>query len=128
MPNGEFSPSIKTVLVLAMPSPFVSRSSVMRFALGTPAPARLMTTFVIQPLMPLASSGFGGALVLAPSTSPFGKTWSVRGWSSPVAKALTVIPSAAAGLPPSGQPLAGGVVIVGFREFLGGGRGGGGPK
>src|ERR1700737_1495036 len=63
MPNGEFSPSRKTLLVLATPSPSVSRSSVMRFALGVPAPARLMTIFVIQPLMPLVSSGFGGGMV-----------------------------------------------------------------
>src|SRR4030088_923176 len=33
MPNGEFSPSRKTVLVLATPSPSVSRRSMMRFGL-----------------------------------------------------------------------------------------------
>jgi hypothetical protein len=79
MPNGEFNPSRKTDLVSATPSPLASRSSVMRLALEVSAPARPMTIFVIQPLMPLASSGFGGALVSATSTSPFGRTKSVRG-------------------------------------------------
>ena len=74
MPNGEFSPSRNTLLVSATPSPSASRNSVMRLALGVSAPARFITIFVIQPLMPLPSSGFGGALVSATSTSPFGST------------------------------------------------------
>ena len=74
MPNGEFSPVRKTVLISATPSPSASRSSVMRFALGTPAPARFMHYLMIQPLMPLCSSGRAGALVSATSTSPFGST------------------------------------------------------
>ena len=60
--------------VSATPSPSASRSSVMRLALGTPAPAFFITCFMIQPLMPLPSSGFGGALVSATSTSPLGST------------------------------------------------------
>ena len=46
----------------------------MRLALVEPEPARLMIIFAIQPLMPLVSSGFGGASVSATSTSPFGNT------------------------------------------------------
>src|ERR1700682_115901 len=106
MPNGEFRPSRKAVLVSATPAPSVSRSSVMRFALGVPAPARLSTIFVIQPLMPLVSSGFGGALVSANSTSPFGRAQNERGGSSPREKAFTPMPLAAAGFPQAGQPLA----------------------
>jgi hypothetical protein len=34
------------------PSASASRSSVMRFALGTPAPARLITFFITQPRSP----------------------------------------------------------------------------
>ena len=60
--------------VSATPSPSASRSSVMRLALGTPAPARFITFFMTQPLMPLPSSGLGGALVSATSTSPLGST------------------------------------------------------
>src|SRR5260370_40293074 len=94
----------------------------MRLALGTPAPARLMTNFVIQPLRPLESSGLGGALVSVTSTSPFGKTWSVRGWSSPVANAFTTMPSAAVGLAPARQPLAGAMLTVGNQLCSGDGK------
>ena len=46
------------VRVSATPSPSASRSSVMRFALGTPAPAFFIISFMTQPLMPPpASSG-----------------------------------------------------------------------
>ena len=72
MPNGELSPPMKTLRVSATPSPVVSRSRVMRLALFGPAPARFMTCFMTQPRMPVASSGLGGALVSATSTSPFG--------------------------------------------------------
>src|SRR5205809_197860 len=36
------------------------RSSVIRLALGVPAPARFMSCFMSQPLTPLPSSGEGG--------------------------------------------------------------------
>ncbi len=74
MPNGELMPSRKTVFVSAVPSPSASRSSEIRFGLGVPAPACFITSFMIQPFTPLPSSGFGGALVSATSTSPFGST------------------------------------------------------
>ncbi|MCY1440204.1 hypothetical protein D9M71_564690 [compost metagenome] len=74
MPKGELRFSRNTVRVSATPSWSLSRSRVMRFGLGTPAPARPMTFLVIQPLMPLLSSGLGGALVSATSTSPLGST------------------------------------------------------
>jgi hypothetical protein len=45
---------------------------VMRSALGTAEPARIMTRFVNQPFSPLLSSGRGGALDSATITSPFG--------------------------------------------------------
>src|SRR3979411_1378393 len=127
MPNGECRPSINTLLVSATPSPSASRSRVMRFGLATPAPARPSTIFVIQPLMPLVSSGFGGALVSATSTSPLGRTESARGWSSPVAKAFTAIPLAATGFPPAGQPPGGGKVAGGGDESAGRGQRGRGP-
>ncbi len=91
--------------VSATPSPSASRSSVMRFALGTPAPALAITCFMTQPLMPLPSS-FGGAFVSATSTSPLGRTWSQRGWARPVAKAVTVRPRG--GGPRAGGPADGG--------------------
>ena len=74
MPNGEFSPSRNTLLVSAMPSPSASRSSVMRLALGVAGAGAPHDHFLTQPLMPLPSSGFGGALVSATSTSPLGST------------------------------------------------------
>ena len=39
MPKGEFNESRKTERVSATPSPSASRSNVIRFALGTAAPA-----------------------------------------------------------------------------------------
>ena len=74
MPNGDSRPSRNNVLTSAVPSPSTSRSSVMRFALGVPAPAFFIVCFMNQPLMPLPSSGLGGALVSATSTSPLGST------------------------------------------------------
>ena len=65
---------MNTVRVSATPSPSASRSSVMRFALGVAAPAFFMKNFIIAPLKPLPSSGLGGALVSATSTSPLGST------------------------------------------------------
>jgi hypothetical protein len=49
IPNGELSPCRKTVRVSAVPVPFVSRSSVIRLALGTPAPAFFMSSFITCP-------------------------------------------------------------------------------
>ena len=72
MPNGEFRPFRNTERVSATPSPSASRSSVIRFALGTAAPARFIAMPMIQPLMPPPARG--GALVSATSTSPFGRT------------------------------------------------------
>ena len=80
MPKGEFSPFRNTLLVSATPSPSASRSSMMRFGLGTPAPARFMAQIITSPLIqpitppaPACSSCFG-VLVSATSTSPFGRT------------------------------------------------------
>jgi hypothetical protein len=73
MPNGEFKSFRKTERVSATPSPSLSRTRVMRFALGTAAPARFMAMPTNQPRMPPLSS-FGGALDSAISTSPFGRT------------------------------------------------------
>ncbi len=86
MPNGEFRSCSRTVRVSATPSWSASRSNVMRFALTVLAPARFITNPVAHALMPPgASSGLGGALVSATSTSPLGSTYSQRGWSSPLA-------------------------------------------
>jgi hypothetical protein len=57
----------------------VSRSSVIRFALGTAAPARFWNILKNHPLIPLPSSGRSGAFVSATRTSPFGSTYSQRG-------------------------------------------------
>ena len=74
MPNGELRPVMNAVRVSATPSPLASRRSVMRLALGVTAPAFFMKNFITAPLMPLPSSGLGGALVSATSTSPLGRT------------------------------------------------------
>ncbi|MNF00036.1 hypothetical protein D3C80_1987980 [compost metagenome] len=74
MPNGELRFSMNVVRVSAIPSWSLSRNRLMRLALGTPAPARLIAFFITQPRIPLPSSGLGGALVSATSTSPLGNT------------------------------------------------------
>jgi hypothetical protein len=74
MPNGEFRPDRKVVRTSGVPSLSASRTRVMRLAEGTVAPARPMMIFSNQPLMPLPSSGLGGAFVSAISTSPLGST------------------------------------------------------
>src|SRR5690242_17335588 len=128
MPKGEFSPWRKTERVSATPSPSPSRSSVIWLALGVPAPARLMNMRMAQPLMPLPSSGLGGALVSATSTSPLGSASIQRGWSKPSAKAATDRPFAAVGpAVPDGHPLAGATLTVGISVALGGGSSGLGP-
>ncbi|MNX89410.1 hypothetical protein D3C86_1214240 [compost metagenome] len=128
MPKGEFSPSSSTLRVSAMPSWSASRKSVMRFALTVLAPARFIAAPVAHALMPPeASSGLGGALVSATSTSPLGSTYSQRGWSSPPAYAVTARPLAATGCAPGGQPTARAVFTVGMRVVLGGGNLGFGP-
>ncbi len=91
----------------------------MRFALGAAAPARFITFFITRPFTPLNSSGRSGALVSATSTSPFGSTYTQRGWARPVAKARTSRPGAASGLAPSGQPFAGAILTVGIRVSFG---------
>ena len=74
MPKGEFNSFKKGIRISAIPSPFTSRNKVMRLALGTPAPTRFITKPITQPLIPFPSSGLGGALVSATSTSPLGNT------------------------------------------------------
>jgi hypothetical protein len=44
MPKGERRPVRKGVFTSATPSPSASRSRVIRSALGTPAPARFITS------------------------------------------------------------------------------------
>ena len=46
----------------------------MRFALGTAPPAFFWYRLKNHPLMPLPSSGLGGAFVSATRTSPLGST------------------------------------------------------
>ena len=99
----------------------------MRLALGTAPPAFFWNSLKNHPLIPLPSSGRGGALVSATSTSPLGSTQSHRGWSSPRANAATAVPSAATGLPPSGHPLAVTTCTSGIGALFGGGRVGWGP-
>ena len=70
---------MNAVRVSATPSPSPSRSSVMRSALGPAEPAFFIDRLKNQPRTPLASSGLGGALVSATSTSPLGNTCSQRG-------------------------------------------------
>ena len=49
----------------------------------------------------------------ATSTSPFGRTCMLRGWTRPRAKALTFSPGAAVGLWSPSQPFAVGIFRVG---------------
>src|SRR5688572_14987551 len=127
MPNGEFNPVRNAVLSSATPSPFASRSSVMRLAEGTAAPALAWNFFMALPLMPLPCSGRSGALVSATSTSPFGSVYTQRGCASPLAKAVTVTPAGAVGFMPGGQPLASATCTVGTVCLSGLGRLGFGP-
>ena len=112
MPNGEFSPVMNGVFSSATPSPSASRSSVMRLADGTPAPTRPISTRITQPVIPPPLRG--GELVSATSTSPLGRRYSQRGWSSPVAKAATRSPAAAVGVCPCAQPIGLAVFTVGI--------------
>ena len=99
----------------------------MRFGLGTPAPAFCITEPMIVPLMPLTPPLPGGPLVSATSTSPLGSTYSQRGCTSPVAKALTAKPAAAVGFSPCFQPTAGAMLTVGSAVRTGSGKVGFGP-
>ena len=87
-------------MVSATPSPSWSRNREMRLALGTSAPAWLWNRSMKKPRMQNPSSGLGGALLSATSTSPLGSTCSQRGWSSPPANSLTAKPWAAVGIVP----------------------------
>src|SRR3978361_928368 len=127
MPNGEFSPSRKTERLVASPLASMPRSKTMRLALGTPAPARFITLRMIQPLIPVPSSGLGGAFVSATRTSPLGSTKSQRGWLRPAAKAATFNVGAAVGDVPAGQPFSGAMLTVVMRVSCGGGSSGLGP-
>ena len=124
MPNGEFKLCKNVDRNSATPSPSVSRKSVMRLALGTPAPARFITHFITQPLMPLFSSCLGGALLSATNTSPLGSTINQRGWSRPLANADTRVPGTDCGVAPTGQPLAGAIFTVGTSVRTGRGSAG----
>src|SRR6218665_818667 len=125
MPNGEFSPSSRVLRWSATPSPSLSRSNVMRLALGVSAPARFITRPVIQARRPPLS--FGGALLSATSTSPLGSRCSQRGWSSWPAKAATASPGAGVGFSPAAQGWAGAMLTVGNRRLSGSGSCGCGP-
>src|SRR5262245_47322654 len=127
MPNGELSPSRNGARVSATPSPSLSRSSVMRFALGTAEPARFMNAPIARPLRPFPSAGRFGAAVSATSTSPLGSTYTQRGCSKPPANAVTVPPAAERGMVPSGHPFAGATLMVGISVWFGSGSVGSGP-
>ena len=72
--EGRIQSVKRPVRVSATPSPSASRSSVMRLALGTAAPARSHDQAHHPALDALPSSGLGGALVSATRTSPLGST------------------------------------------------------
>ena len=118
---------MKGLLSSAIPSPFASRSSVMRLAEGTTEPAFSIIFFCTAPRIPLPSSGRGGAAVSATSTSPFGKVYNQRGCSRPVAKAFTWTPAGAVGFRSGGQPLASAICTTGMVFFSGSGRAGFAP-
>ena len=105
-----------------MPSPLVSRNKLILLALGCDEPARFITSFMIFPLIPLLSSGLGGASVSATNTSPLGNTYSQRGCCSCAAKACTFNPAAGVGIVPVGQPLAGAIFTVGSKLDFGSGK------
>ena len=122
MPNGELRFCKNNVRNSTRPSPSASRSKVMRFADGTPAPARPITHFMTMPLIPLPSSGLAGALLSATRTSPLGSTWIQRGCSKPTAKGVTAKPGMGVGITPWGQPTAGAMLTVGIRLLRGLGK------
>ena len=64
--------------------------------------------------MPFPSSGRRGAFVSATRTSPFGSTYSQRGWSSPLANARTLKPSAGVGAASGDQPFRARTFITGM--------------
>src|SRR6478672_13499563 len=104
IPKGDFNPERKTVRVSGIPFPFVSRSRIIRFALGVLPPAFPMKYLKKGPRIPLLSSGRTGAFVSAISTSPLGRTYTHRGWLKPLAKGATFVPGAAIGIPAGDQP------------------------
>jgi len=55
MPNGELSPVRNADLVSATPSPSASRSSVIRFALGTSAPTHVMMSPITHAVKPFCA-------------------------------------------------------------------------
>ena len=124
MPSGEFRPCRK---VNFCTPPSVARSREIRFGLSTPAPARPMIRRATKPFTPLASPAYCGEFVSATSTSPFGSTYSQRGWFSPVSNALTVRPGAAIGLAPFCHPTTLATFTVGNGVCTGGGNCGLGP-
>ena len=127
MPKGECNCASNTVRWSATPSPSVSRSRVMRSALGPLAPDLLIISPMNQARRLGLASGLAGALVSATSTSPFGSTYNQRGWSSPLANACTCRPAAGTGARPSLQPWAGAILTVGTKVGTGSGKTGLGP-
>src|SRR5882757_5118893 len=126
MPIGEFKPCRNTCF--STDPGFDSRSSVIRLPLGcAPEPARFITSLWTLPPTPLLSSGLAGASDPATSTSPFGSTYNQRGCSSLRAKAVTVVPSAPCGFPPSFQPLAFATRTVATMDLVGATNSGDGP-
>ena len=94
----------------------------MRLALSPPAPARLFTLSATQSVALVDLSPDFGAWLSATRTSPLGKTVGQRGWSSPVAKAVTARPCAACGFAPSLQRTTRAMLTVGISVGFGGGR------
>src|SRR3954465_6099881 len=77
--------------------------------------------------MPGGPGSVPGPLVSATRTSPFGSTYIQRGWSSPLANALTFKPAAAAGIVPAGHPAAFATLTLVISALSGGGSIGLGP-
>jgi hypothetical protein len=108
MPKGELQAREEHGTVSATPSPSASRSSVMRSALGTPAPAFSMHLLHHPALDALDCSVSGGAAWSFPP--PARRRWAARAASAGGPGPAT--PWAATGLPPAGQPLAGAICTV----------------
>ncbi len=124
MPNGEFRSVRNDAARLG--HAVAVRVAQQRDAIGARharAGASSSSISMTMPLMPLPSSGFGGALVSATSTSPLGSTIQPARMIEPVGERRdrdALVP--AVGFAPSVHPVAGATFTVGTTVLRGCGQ------